>query len=609
VDIRGACQFVAGSVSSRCVRGLLTGESSTAPGASTLSLAYAYNANAHVSQQTYPDGLVISYAPDALGRASKVAGPSGPDYASGITYHPGGAIQSFTYGNGIVHTMTQNLRRLPARSQDLYTDPVSHVTTATLDDSYAFDENGNVDYVTDIAGTGNQNRSKDLGYDDLDRLIVADAPNQWGQATYAYDPMDNLRSADQGSRQYRYNYSTITNRLTDIKTPGGATVFGFTYDARGNTSSKSAQAYTFDSANRLSQVNNLETYFYDGLGRRVRTTDQGGAINYWIYSQGGQVMYAKLGRSGKWLNYIYLGNTQVAVRSVDNATSMVSVAYQHTDSLGSPVVETTAARVPTRHSYAPYGEAYGEPGGGRCDGTGYTGHVMDRATGLTYMQQRYYDPQVGRFLSVDPVVSSPANGGNFNRAWYANNNPYRYTDPDGRKPPGCGGGTCRPDEKKKKDPPKGCGVTRSCVRLQDGKWRNVASAREAQTLIQSAVAKYSVNTQGATVEYDPQIPSGGTTVGVGTIVVGPKAFGNLGQLAETISHEGEHVRQDAKGGNAASPSSEAAAYRAGLEKKDFFGLFPSDYQINVNLYKQYYQSLTPEQRAKVDAPFGGQFNE
>jgi len=37
--------------------------------------------------------------------------------------------------------------------------------------------------VTDIAGTGNQNRSKDMGYDDLDRLIVADAPNQWGQAT------------------------------------------------------------------------------------------------------------------------------------------------------------------------------------------------------------------------------------------------------------------------------------------------------------------------------------------------------------------------------------------------------------------------------------------
>src|SRR3546814_2627857 len=47
------------------------------------------------------------------------------------------------------------------------------------------------------------------------------------------------------------------------------------------------------------------------------------------------------------------------------------------------------------------------------------------------MQQRYYDPRVGRFWSVDPVTVDSV-GGNFNRYWYANNNPYRFTDPDGR---------------------------------------------------------------------------------------------------------------------------------------------------------------------------------
>jgi uncharacterized protein RhaS with RHS repeats len=47
------------------------------------------------------------------------------------------------------------------------------------------------------------------------------------------------------------------------------------------------------------------------------------------------------------------------------------------------------------------------------------------------MQQRYYDPRVGRFWSVDPVTVDSA-GGNFNRYWYANNNPYRFKDPDGR---------------------------------------------------------------------------------------------------------------------------------------------------------------------------------
>ena len=59
---------------------------------------------------------------------------------------------------------------------------------------------------------------------------------------------------------------------------------------------------------------------------------------------------------------------------------------------------------------------------------------MDGATGLTYMQQRYYDPLLGRFLSVDPVTADANTGFNFNRYWYANNNPYKFTDPDGRLP-------------------------------------------------------------------------------------------------------------------------------------------------------------------------------
>ncbi|MCI1711403.1 MAG: polymorphic toxin type 24 domain-containing protein [Chiayiivirga sp.] len=48
------------------------------------------------------------------------------------------------------------------------------------------------------------------------------------------------------------------------------------------------------------------------------------------------------------------------------------------------------------------------------------------------MQQRFYDPMLGRFLSVDPDSVDPISAGNFGRYHYANNNPYRFTDPDGR---------------------------------------------------------------------------------------------------------------------------------------------------------------------------------
>jgi RHS repeat-associated protein len=57
--------------------------------------------------------------------------------------------------------------------------------------------------------------------------------------------------------------------------------------------------------------------------------------------------------------------------------------------------------------------------------------VADLNTGLSYMQQRYYDPVAMRFLSVDPVAASPLS---FSRYWYANNNPYGNIDPDGRNP-------------------------------------------------------------------------------------------------------------------------------------------------------------------------------
>ena len=67
------------------------------------------------------------------------------------------------------------------------------------------------------------------------------------------------------------------------------------------------------------------------------------------------------------------------------------------------------------------------------EGPGYAGHVTDSQTNLTYMEQRYYDSVALRFLSPDPVDVSASDGGNFNRYWYGNNNPYRFVDPDGRK--------------------------------------------------------------------------------------------------------------------------------------------------------------------------------
>lgn len=116
------------------------------------------------------------------------------------------------------------------------------------------------------------------------------------------------------------------------------------------------------------------------------------------------------------------------------------VRYLHTDALGSPVAETDEfGTVIKRTRYEPYGAP---TDGVYVNGPGFTGHVTDAATGLTYMQQRYYDPLAGQFLSLDPVGVDNGTGGNFNRYWYANNNPYRFIDPDGRCPVGTGTHLC-----------------------------------------------------------------------------------------------------------------------------------------------------------------------
>lgn len=64
---------------------------------------------------------------------------------------------------------------------------------------------------------------------------------------------------------------------------------------------------------------------------------------------------------------------------------------------------------------------------------GFTGHTEDYyETGLVYMQQRYYDPTIGRFMSVDSVGPIQGDPRTINRYAYAYNNPYAFVDPDGR---------------------------------------------------------------------------------------------------------------------------------------------------------------------------------
>lgn len=104
--------------------------------------------------------------------------------------------------------------------------------------------------------------------------------------------------------------------------------------------------------------------------------------------------------------------------------------FYHTDGLGSVVAATGATgTVQWRKSYTPYGAQIGSSH--RAEPLSYTGKPHDNITGLTYFGARYFDPEVGRFMSVDPVGFVESNPMSFNRDLYVNDNPYKYVDPDG----------------------------------------------------------------------------------------------------------------------------------------------------------------------------------
>lgn len=106
--------------------------------------------------------------------------------------------------------------------------------------------------------------------------------------------------------------------------------------------------------------------------------------------------------------------------------------YFHFDALGSPVAATDqAGNVVWKEEYRPYGARIKQEPAAGSNTRWYTGHPQDDDTGLTYAGARYYDPVAGRFMGIDPKGFDEANIHSFNRYAYANNNPYKFVDPDG----------------------------------------------------------------------------------------------------------------------------------------------------------------------------------
>jgi RHS repeat-associated protein len=398
-------------------RGLLTSEGLWIPSSGLAwTLGYSHDAYGNLATVSYP-GESVAYAPDALGRATEAG-----NYAHGLQYFPNGSEANYTLGNGIIALVGQNTRQLTANlSYGLGANP-------KFSEDYRYDANGNITTVNDlINGQNNQN----LGYDGLNRLTSASAPNAWGTETYAYDALNNLRKKLTGG--YTFDLNVDANNRLVSSTVGGNVFASYVNSDAGNRMATNfwgtTTNYTFDAKNQLLGIPGVVSYAYDAAGRRVMKTPAAGgtaAASYSFYNQSGQLMYAYDAASGQSTNYVYLNGKLIARHAGSTVT------YLLTDHLGSPVREADAAgNITASFSYRPYGSLATGPNQNQ---PGFTEHVNDPESGLVYMQARYYDPAVGRFLSVDPVGMIPGDGYTFNRYLYGKGNPILNIDPNGKFP-------------------------------------------------------------------------------------------------------------------------------------------------------------------------------
>jgi RHS repeat-associated protein len=160
------------------------------------------------------------------------------------------------------------------------------------------------------------------------------------------------------------------------------------------------------------------TFVYDSTGARVKKT--AGATTT-IYLGKDYDIVGSL-----TTKYIFLGDRRVALKD-----SSDTKLYFHEDHINSSnVITDSSGNSAALYEYDPYGSTVTHTGASDVKHQ-FTGQEKDDSTGLHYYNARYYDSQLGRFITSDPTVQNPGDPQDLNRYAYARNNPINFTDPTG----------------------------------------------------------------------------------------------------------------------------------------------------------------------------------
>jgi len=206
---------------------------------------------------------------------------------------------------------------------------------------------------------------------------------------------------------------------------------GWSYDADGNLLNDGAHTYQYDVENRLTSVDGGATasYVYDAEGRRVHE-NVGGMVKEYVYGASGQLTITD-GSQNLIAGETYVGGRYLGTQGPSG------FSWAHTDELGTVRARSNAGggRTETDISW-PFGEFAIVLNG--TSQIHFTGKLKDTEDNLDYFGARYYNSNLGRFMSPDwseaPMAVPYANLENpqsFNLYSYVLNNPVTDLDADG----------------------------------------------------------------------------------------------------------------------------------------------------------------------------------
>ena len=285
----------------------------------------------------------------------------------------------------------------------------------------------------------------------LQEQVAQTAPAVFGSTIdYVYDPVGNRsrRTVSHNGQVTSYQYDSHDRLSQSVDSLNGTT--SYQWDERGNLVQKASPAetttYGWTVDNRLAKVSTgakTVEYGYDSSGRRIkRLVKEGATTTETHYKVDHQRGYSEIlvestkVNSGAWVDTVHV-HTPDGVGELIASTTAGAQTQLFSDGLGSVRVGQTAAASHV-FSYDAFGIALGATEGmpaNAADASAtshrYTGEYADSQTGLLHLRARDYDPQIGRFISMDEHPGANRIPLTLNKYLYGNADPVNTVDPSG----------------------------------------------------------------------------------------------------------------------------------------------------------------------------------